>query len=169
LAASMTLDMANTEKLVDFRQDAGRLGIEVVPPSVQTSFRHFQTGPNRIYYSLAALKGVGDAAVEHIVAVRGDTPFADLEDFCVRIDPKQINRRVFEGLIFAGAFDCFGRDRAEMIAGMDRIIGYVRSRGGDRAGADFVSQLYAVVAIRKTDARVSGSGFLPFSPSAGYL
>lgn len=126
LAASMTLDMANTEKLVDFRQDAGRLGIEVVPPSVQTSFRHFQTGPNRIYYSLAALKGVGDAAVEHIVEVRGDTPFADLEDFCVRIDPKQINRRVFEGLIFAGAFDCFGRDRAELIAGMDRMIGFAQ-------------------------------------------
>ncbi len=87
LAASMTLDMANTEKLNDFRQDAGRLGIEIVPPSVQTSFRHFQTGPNRIYYALAALKGVGDSAVEHIVAVRGDKPFADIEDFCLRIDP----------------------------------------------------------------------------------
>lgn len=60
LAASMTLDMANTEKLNDFRQDAGRLGIEVVAPSVQTSFRQFETGENRIYYSLAAIKGVGE-------------------------------------------------------------------------------------------------------------
>jgi DNA polymerase-3 subunit alpha len=50
-----------------------RLGIEVVPPSVQTSFRHFETGENTIYYALAAIKGVGDAAVEHIVEVRGDT------------------------------------------------------------------------------------------------
>ena len=126
LAASMTLDMSNTEKLVDFRQDAGRLGIEVVPPSVQTSFRHFQTGPNRIYYALAALKGVGEGAVDHIVEVRGDTPFESIEDFCLRIDPKQINRRVFESLIAAGAFDCFGRDRAELVGSIDRIMGYAQ-------------------------------------------
>ncbi|MBN8933932.1 MAG: DNA polymerase III subunit alpha, partial [Rhizobium pusense] len=99
LAASMTLDMANTEKLNDFRQDAGRLGIEIVAPSVQTSFRQFETGENRIYYSLAAIKGVGEGAVEHIVAIRGDKPFTSLEDFCLRIDPKQINRRVLESLI----------------------------------------------------------------------
>ncbi len=124
LAASMTLDMANTEKVNDFRQDAARLGIEIVAPSVQTSFRRFETGENRIYYSLAALKGVGEGAVDHIVEVRGDTPFASLEDFCLRIDPKQINRRVLESLINAGAFDCFGKDRAELIGGLDRIIGY---------------------------------------------
>ncbi len=126
LAASMTLDMSNTEKLNDFRQDAGRLGIEVIAPSVQTSFRHFQTGDNRIYYALAAIKGVGEAAVEHIVAVRGDTPFASIEDFCLRIDPKQVNRRMFESLINAGAFDSFGHDRAELVGGMDRIIGYAQ-------------------------------------------
>ena len=126
LAASMTLDMANTEKLNDFRQDAGRLGIEVVPPSVQTSFRHFQAGLNRICYALAALKGVGDSAVQHIVEVRGDKPFESIEDFCLRIDPKQINRRVFESLICAGAFDCFGRDRAELVGGLDRVLGYAQ-------------------------------------------
>ncbi|WP_422646287.1 DNA polymerase III subunit alpha [Agrobacterium tumefaciens] len=124
LAASMTLDMANTEKLNDFRQDAGRLGIEIVAPSVQTSYRQFETGESRIYYSLAAIKGVGEGAVEHIVAVRGDKPFSSLEDFCLRIDPKQINRRVLESLINAGAFDCFGKDRAELIGGLDRIMGY---------------------------------------------
>ncbi|NTJ42108.1 DNA polymerase III subunit alpha [Agrobacterium larrymoorei] len=126
LAASMTLDMANTEKVNDFRQDAARLGIEVVAPSVQTSFRRFETGENRIYYSLAALKGVGEGAVDHIVEVRGDKPFTSLEDFCLRIDPKQINRRVLESLINAGGFDCFGKDRAELIGGLDRIIGYAQ-------------------------------------------
>jgi DNA polymerase-3 subunit alpha len=126
LAASMTLDMSNTDKLVDFRQDARRLGIEVVPPSVQTSFRHFETGENRIYYALAAIKGVGDAAVEHIVEVRGDTPFASLEDFCTRIDPRQVNRRVLESLIAAGAFDCFGHDRAILSGGLDRILGFAQ-------------------------------------------
>nr|CAD6418275.1 DNA polymerase III subunit alpha [Rhizobium sp. Q54] len=126
LAASMTFDMANTEKLNDFRQDAARLGITVVPPSVQTSFRRFETDDNRIYYALAAIKGVGESAVDHIVEVRGDKPFASIEDFCLRIDPKQINRRVLESLICAGAFDCFGRDRAELIGGLDRIIGYAQ-------------------------------------------
>jgi DNA polymerase-3 subunit alpha len=126
LAASMTYDMANSEKLNDFRQDAGRLGIAVIPPSVQTSFRHFETGENRIYYALAAIKGVGENAVEHIVEVRGDRPFDSLEDFCLRIDPKQVNRRVMESLISAGAFDSFGIDRAELIGGLDRIIGYAQ-------------------------------------------
>jgi DNA polymerase-3 subunit alpha len=126
LAASMTLDMANTEKVNDFRQDAKRLGIEVVAPSVQTSFRHFQTGDNRIYYALAAIKGVGESAVDHIVEVRGETPFAGIEDFCLRIDPKQVNRRVLESLLFAGAFDCFGIDRAQVVGGLDRLIGYAQ-------------------------------------------
>ncbi|TPW25815.1 DNA polymerase III subunit alpha [Pararhizobium mangrovi] len=132
LAASMTLDMANTEKLNDFRRDAARLGIEVVPPSVQTSFRHFETGEGRIYYALAAIKGVGDAAVDHIVAVRGDTAFENLEDFCRRIDPKLLNRRVFESLVSAGAFDCFGHDRAALIAGTDRIIGFAQREHENR-------------------------------------
>ena len=74
LAASMTLDMSNTDKLADFRQDAMRLGIDVVPPSVMTVFRDFEVGENRIFYSLAAIKGVGDAAVEHIVAKRRRKP-----------------------------------------------------------------------------------------------
>ncbi len=126
LAASMTLDMSNTEKINDFRQDAKRLGIEVIAPSVQTSFRHFETGDNRIYYSLAAIKGVGESAVDHIVGVRGDRSFASLEDFCLRIDPKLLNRRVFESLIAAGAFDCFGYDRAELIGGLDRILGFAQ-------------------------------------------
>ena len=123
LAASMTLDMANTDKVNDFRQDAARLGIKIIPPSVQTSFRRFETGDNCIFYSLAAIKGVGEAAVDHIVDVRGDKPFESLEDFCLRIDPKLLNRRVFESLICAGAFDCFGYDRAELVGGLDRILG----------------------------------------------
>src|SRR5882757_4958633 len=123
LAASMTLDMGNTDKLADFRQDALRLGIEVLAPSVMTSFRAFEVGENRIYYSLAALKGVGDAAVEHIVEKRGEKPFKNLADFCERVDPKIVGKRVFESLIMAGALDCFGHDRAQMMAGVERMMG----------------------------------------------
>ncbi|TXR46344.1 DNA polymerase III subunit alpha, partial [Phyllobacterium endophyticum] len=126
LAASMTYDMSNTDKLNDFRREAVRLGIEVVTPSVNTSYRLFEVGENRIFYSLAAIKGVGEAAVDHIVKKRGATPYASLEDFCERIDPRVVNRRVFESLINAGAFDCFGRERPALIAGLDRIIGHAQ-------------------------------------------
>ncbi|MFZ2099357.1 MAG: DNA polymerase III subunit alpha [Oricola sp.] len=123
LAASMTYDMANADKLNDFRRDAMRLGIEVMPPSVQTSFRVFEVAENTIFYALAAIKGVGEAAVDHIVERRGGKPFASLEDFASRIDPRIVNRRAMEGLISAGALDCFGHDRASLVAGLDRIIG----------------------------------------------
>lgn len=72
LAASMTYDMMNTEKLNDFRREALRLGIKVIAPCVQTSHRVFEVGDNCIYYSLAAIKGVGEAVVDHIVACRGN-------------------------------------------------------------------------------------------------
>jgi DNA polymerase-3 subunit alpha len=123
LAASMTYDMANADKLNDFRRDAMRLGIDVQPPSVQTSHRAFEVGDNTIFYALAAIKGVGEAAVDHIVERRGDTPFASLEDFANRIDTRIVNRRTMEGLISAGALDCFGHDRAALVAGLDRIMG----------------------------------------------
>jgi len=123
LAASMTFDMANTEKLNDFRRDALRLGIEVTPPSVQTSHRMFEVGENRIFWALAAIKGVGEAAVDHIVAVRPEGGFDSLEDFARRIDPRIVGKRVFEALIDAGALDCFGHDRAALSAGLERIIG----------------------------------------------
>ncbi|WP_412177230.1 DNA polymerase III subunit alpha [Mesorhizobium sp. ZC-5] len=123
LAASMTLDMGNTDKLADFRQDALRLGIDVVAPSVTSSFRNFEVGENRIFYALAAIKGVGDAAVEHIVEKRKEGQFSSLADFCERVDPRVVGKRVFESLIAAGALDCFGHDRAAMMAGVERMMG----------------------------------------------
>ncbi|WP_102958293.1 DNA polymerase III subunit alpha [Mangrovicella endophytica] len=124
LAASMTLDTGNTEKLNDFRMDAMRLGIQIVAPSVQTSFKPFEVDGNRIFYSLAAIKGVGEQAVEHIIEKRDGKPFRSLEDFCTRIDPKVVNKRTLENLIAAGALDCFGHDRARLIANLERIAAY---------------------------------------------
>ena len=119
----MTLDMNNTDKLADFRADAMRLGIEVVPPSVKTSHRPFEVGENKIFYSLAAIKGVGQAAVDHIVQKRNEQPFTSLEEFCSRIDPRIVGKRVFESLIAAGAFDCFGYDRSALFSGLERMMG----------------------------------------------
>ncbi|CBI76360.1 DNA polymerase III alpha subunit [Bartonella clarridgeiae 73] len=118
LAASMTYDMTNTDKLNDFWREALRLGIEVIAPCVQTSHRIFEVGENCIYYSLSAVKGVGDVVVDHIVACRGDKPFKDLEDFCERIDPRIVNKRAMESLIYAGAFDCFNVAREVLLASL---------------------------------------------------
>ncbi|GGD88236.1 DNA-directed DNA polymerase [Aureimonas endophytica] len=133
LAASMTLDVGNTEKLNEFRRDAVRLGIEIVAPSVQTSHKVFEVEENRIFYSLAAIKGVGEQAVEHIVEMRGRDGFRSLEDFCAKIDPKIVNKRTLENLIAAGALDCFGRDRALLVANIDRLSGYAAWRSEGRA------------------------------------
>ncbi|WP_208989658.1 DNA polymerase III subunit alpha, partial [Pseudovibrio sp. POLY-S9] len=123
LAGIMTLDLGNTDKLSDFRQEAVRMGIEVVPPSVNKSGVHFGVLDGKIVYAMGAIKGVGEQAVEHIVDVRGDEPFKDLGDFATRISPKVLNKRTIENLIAAGAFDELNPNRAQLLDGLDRIIG----------------------------------------------
>ncbi len=149
LAASMTLDMSNTDKLADFRQDAMRLGIEVVPPSVKTSFRDFEVGENRIFYSLAAIKGVGDAAVRHIVAKRAERQFDSLEDFCERIDPKIVGKRVLESLVASGALDCFGRDRAAMMAGVEHMMAVAQQAQSNAESGQ--GDIFGIGAARKPE------------------
>jgi DNA polymerase-3 subunit alpha len=122
MAATMTLDTGNTDKLAEFRAEAERLGIKVEPPSINRSGVLFEVDGNTIHYSLAALKGVGVQAVEAIVAARGDAPFADLADFGRRINPRAVNKRVLESLAAAGAFDELEPNRARVHAGVDAIL-----------------------------------------------
>jgi DNA polymerase-3 subunit alpha len=122
LAASMTLDMGNTDKLAEFRDEAQRLGIKVLPPSVNRSGVDFDVAGNAIHYALAALKGVGRAAVEAIVTARSERPFADLADFARRINARAVNKRVLESLAAAGAFDDLERDRARAFAAMETVL-----------------------------------------------
>ena len=123
MAASMTLDMGNTDKLAEFRGECDRLGIKIEPPSVVRSRVTFDVAGNTIFYALAALKGVGPQACESIVAARVDGgPFKDLADFAGRINPKAVNKRVLESLAAAGGFDCLERDRARASAAVDAIM-----------------------------------------------
>jgi DNA polymerase-3 subunit alpha len=128
LAASMTLAMQNTDKLSEFRAEAVRLGIKVLPPSVNHSHVVFEVENDAIRYALAALKGVGAQAVEAIVAARGDKPFADLADFASRINPRAVNKRVLESLAAAGAFDALEPDRARAHAAVDAMLGFAQHR-----------------------------------------
>ncbi|PWB64512.1 MAG: DNA polymerase III subunit alpha [Bradyrhizobiaceae bacterium] len=133
LAASMTLDMANTDKLAEFRAEAVRLGIKVDPPSVNRSGVTFDVEGNTIHYALAALKGVGREAVKAIVEARGDRPFRDLADFAERINPRALNKRVLESLAAAGAFDALEPNRARVHAGVDLILAAAQRRYEDAA------------------------------------
>ena len=131
LAAIMTLDMNNTDKLSEFRRDAIRLGIEVRPPSINESGVEFVVKDGAIIYSMAAIKGVGQPAAEHIMAVRGDEPFKDLADFAKRISPKVINKRTIENLAAAGTFDVLNPNRAQVVASVDVIMGEAASHARD--------------------------------------
>ena len=122
LAASMTLDMSNTDKLSEFRSEAHRLGIKVEAPSINRSGATFEVSDGVICYALAALKGVGAQAVEQIVEVRKSGLFTSLADFAARVPPRAINKRVIESLAAAGAFDAIEPDRARVFAGAEAIL-----------------------------------------------
>ena len=135
LAASMTLDMGNTDKLAMFASEARKSGIAILPPCVNASEVDFLAGEKTIRYSLAALKNIGAQAVESIVAERAaNGPFKDLSDFAGRCNTKALNKRALETLAAAGAFDCAG---AQPRAGarQRRADAGVRQPAGGERGA----------------------------------
>ena len=135
LAASMTLDTGNTDRLNIFRQEAARLGIEVRAPDINRSQAFFacdagetgsveRAGGGVIYYALAAVKNVGRQAMDHVVAARdADGPFRSIADFAQRIDPRLINKRAFESLVKAGAFDALHKNRRQLVQSADIVLG----------------------------------------------
>jgi DNA polymerase III subunit alpha len=129
MAASMTLDLGNTDKLNHFRQELGRLGIALLPPDINRSDVAFaveedpKTGQPAIRYALAAVKGVGEQAMRDLVLERtGNGPFRDLFDFALRLDAKSFNRRQFENLVKAGAFECLNPNRAQSFAAAELLL-----------------------------------------------
>ena len=122
IAASMALEMNNTDKLSEFRAEALRLGIKLEPPCVNRSGVAFDVDGNTIHYALAALKGVGAQAVQSIVEARGNKPFTNLADFAQRINPRAVNKRVLESLAASGAFDQIESNRARAFAAIDTLL-----------------------------------------------
>ena len=143
MAASMTLDTASVDKLNALRQEAIRMGIEVIPPSINQSGSQFQVKDKKIYYSMAAIKGVGKLVSEHLEQVRGGEPFKSLSDLTNRISSKETNRRALECLIFAGTFDELEENRARIHNGLDRILGEVQraDKNLETGQSDFFSDI----------------------------
>jgi len=133
LAASMSLDLGNTDKLGIFKQEAERLGIKVRPPCVNRSEALFGVADGEILYALAAIKNVGLQAMEHIVEVRREGgPFRDLFDFARRINPRMVNKRALENLARAGAFDALNPNRAQVLASVDFLLGTANAAAQER-------------------------------------
>ncbi len=125
MAALMTSERDNLDKLVIYINEAKRMGIKVLPPDVNESFSNFTvTEKNQIRFGLLAIKNVGRAAVESIIVTRQKYgKFKDLFDFCQRIDHRAVNKKVLESLIKCGAMDKFGK-RAQMMNILEEAIEY---------------------------------------------
>ena len=135
IAASMTLDIGNTDRLNIFRQEASRLGVRIAAPDVNRSAAVFSVDAeaNTVFYALAAVKGVGKQAMDHVVAVReAGGPFKSLADFAARVDPRQVGKRAFENLVRAGAFDSLNPNRRQLVENADRILGGAQAAQRER-------------------------------------
>ncbi|MBV1887029.1 MAG: DNA polymerase III subunit alpha, partial [Parvibaculaceae bacterium] len=133
LAASMSLDMSNTDKLHIFKQEADRLKIKVCAPCVNNSESDFAAKDGAILYALAAIKNVGSAAMDYIVNEREDNgPYKDVYDFARRMNPRLLNKRAMENLIRAGALDSLNPQRAQMLASVDLLQGLASQAASER-------------------------------------
>ncbi len=137
IAASMTLDKSNTDKLSEFRNEAHRIGIRVEPPSINRSGVDFdvradENGVYAIRYALSAVKGVGEGQAAALVAGRGDKPFKDIADFARRLNPREVNKKVLESLVAAGAFDELEPDRARVFGSIETMLALANRAQDDR-------------------------------------
>ena len=139
MAASMTLDLGNTDKLNAYRQELDRMGIKLLSPDVNASETYFKVErdadkkPTAIRYALAALKNVGEAAMESLVEGRNaNGPYKDLEDFAGRLDTHQINKRQMENMVRSGAFDSLNPNRKQLHMGIEAIMGEASVQQSER-------------------------------------
>lgn len=131
MAATLSADMDNTEKIVKSIAGCREMGIEIMPPDINLSGKEFKVVGNSIRFGLEAVKGAGSAAIESIIEARdAGGPFTALQNFFERVDQRKVNKKVVESLIKAGAFDSLGVSRAQAIETMTVVLnGSSRSAG----------------------------------------
>lgn len=141
VAASMSLELSNSDKLASFYQDARRIGARVLPPDLNHSEADFsvketEDGDLAVRYALGAVRNVALGAMEALVAERkANGPFKALYDFSERLDPKAVNKRQLENLAKAGAFDGIEPDRARAFAACEIVSAYAQRVAEERASA----------------------------------
>ncbi len=147
MAAVLSADMDHTDKVVTMIEECREMRLEVKPPHVNRSeYRFAISGDRTIIYGLGAIKGVGQAAIEGIIeARRHGGAFADLFDFCRRIDLRKANRRVLESLIRAGALDELGPNRATLMAQLPLALKMAEQQGAAQAAGQ--NDLFGMAAV----------------------
>lgn len=123
MAALLSSEMGNTDKIVKYINDCRGMGITVLPPDVNRSGPDFTVDDGRIRFGLAAVKNVGLSAIESIIQARGsEGEFTSVYDFCRKVDLRKVNKRVIEGLVRCGAFDTSGVARSRMVEALDKAM-----------------------------------------------
>jgi len=123
LAASLTSEVQNPDKIVKYIAECREMGIDILPPDINESHKHFTVSGGQIRFGLAGVKNVGDAAVDAILMEREERgKFQSLFDFCKRVDSRKVNRRVVESLIKCGAFDFSRVHRSQMLTGLEEFL-----------------------------------------------
>jgi DNA polymerase-3 subunit alpha len=161
MAALLTEDMGNTNKVIKNIADCRDMGIEVLPPDINASHLSFRVLGNSLRFGLGAVKNVGESAIEAIIEGRKDGPFRDLFDFCERVDLRRVNKRVVESLIKCGAFDSTGAGRSSLMAGIEDAMTLGQKIQQERESAQV--SLFGTAELVKSNG--NGSGKLPEVPA----
>ncbi len=123
IAASMTMDISNQNKLSEFYEELNRLNVDVVRPDINECFANFRTEDGKFYYALGGIKAVGYEAISNIIEERSaNGKFSSIDDFLNRVNPKDINKLQLEGLVKAGAFDNINSNRQALFYSIPNII-----------------------------------------------
>ena len=134
MAALLSSETADTDKIVKYIEECRAMGLEVLPPDVNESSSDFTVVGGKIRFGLKAVKNVGETAIQSILASRREQgAFRDLFDFCERVDLRLVNKRVVESLIKCGALDSLGARRAQLVAAVDKAMEAAASVQRDRA------------------------------------
>jgi DNA polymerase-3 subunit alpha len=133
MAALLSNELDNTDKISLFVAEAKAMGIAILPPSVNESVSVFSVKDRTIRFGLSAIKNVGQAAVELIIKARDQGgPFADLHDLCSRVESRAFNKKLLESLVKSGACDDFGPNRAELLTHIDSALAQASAKARDR-------------------------------------
>lgn len=160
MAALLTSVMGNTDKVTDYINECRRMGIKILPPDINESYRNFTVTQEGVRFGLSAVKNVGVAAIDSIIeAKKKEGNFKSLAGFCQRIDSRAVNKKVIESLIKAGAFDSFGSSRAYNLSVLSRVLEKVAAEQKERANGqellfEFQPQLTGAELKIESDAQI---------------
>lgn len=162
MAGLLGNEINNTDKIATFVGECARMGIAILPPDVNRSALTFLPeeipGAKAIRFGLAAIKNVGEAAMETAIADREENgPFKSMEDFCSRLDSRTVNKKILESLVKCGAFDWDGRHRAALDAAIEGAMGAAASVQKDRASGQ-VSLFDSFADLAPTPSKAAGKG-----------